>query len=124
MSLASHVLSPYSAQTTVCPQSSVALWTGTFPEFLYYSLMLIPTIVYQIGFRIALYTSNLLSSESCYFRPVTQCSLRSLRSSCFLSVSMCLRQVSFRSRCLPKYFASSVWVNCLSFSWREGHVFF
>ena len=47
-----------------------------------------------MGFKIALYTSSLFSSGNCDFRPVIQYSLRSLRSSCFLFVVMCLRQVS------------------------------
>jgi hypothetical protein len=76
-----------------------------------------------MGCRIALYTSSLFSSDNCNFRPMIQYSLRSLRSSCFLSVYMCLRQVGFRSRCVPRYFTSSGWVNCL-FSWTGGHVFF
>jgi hypothetical protein len=67
----------------------------------------------QIGFRIALCTSSSFSSDNCDFRAIIQYSLRSLRSSCFLFVDMCLRQVSFRSR----YFTSSGLVSCLSFSW-------
>jgi len=71
-----------------------------------------------------LYKSSLFSSDNCNFRPVIQYNLRSLRSSCFLFVDMCLRQVTFRSRCLRRYFTSSVWVSCVLFRWTGGHVFF
>jgi hypothetical protein len=37
---------------------------------------------------------------------------------------MCLRQVSFRPRCILRYFTSSGWVSCLLFSWIGGHAFF
>jgi hypothetical protein len=77
-----------------------------------------------MGFRIAFYTNSIFSSDICDFRPTMQYSLRSLSYSCFLFVDMCLRQVSFRSRCIPRYFTSSGCVNCLLFSWTGGHVFF
>jgi len=71
-----------------------------------------------------LYTISLFCSDSCNFRPMIQYSLRILRSSCFPFEDMCLRQVSFRSRCIPRYFTSSGWVICLLFSWTGGHLFF
>jgi len=71
-----------------------------------------------------LYTSSLFSSDSCDFRPMIQYSLRSLRSSCFLFADMCLCEVSFRSKCIPRYFTSSGWVSWLLLSWTGGHVFF
>ena len=79
----------------------------------------------QIGFRIALHTSSLFSSDNCDLLPMIQYSLCSLGSSCFLFVYMCLRQVSFRSRCTyTQIFTSSRWVSCLLFSWTGGPVFF
>jgi hypothetical protein len=77
-----------------------------------------------MGFRIALYTSSLFSSDNCDFWLMIQYSLRILRSSFFLFVDMFLRQVSFRSRCIARYFTSSGWVSCLLLSWTGGHVFF
>jgi hypothetical protein len=53
-----------------------------------------------------------------------QYSLRSLRSICFLSVDMCLHQVSFQSRGIPRYFTSLGCVSCCLFSWTVGHMFF
>jgi hypothetical protein len=73
---------------------------------------------------IVLYTSSLFPSDSCDFRLMIQYSLRSLRSSCFFFVNMCLCQISFRSRCIPRYFTSSGWVSCLLFVWTGVHVFF
>jgi hypothetical protein len=70
-----------------------------------------------------LYTSSLFSSNNCDFRQMIQYTLRSLSSSCFLFVDMCLRQESFRSTCIPEYFTSSDLVSCYLVV-QEGHVFF
>ena len=53
-----------------------------------------------------------------------QYNLRSLRLRCFLFVDMCLRQVSFRSICVPRHLTSSAWVSCLLFRCTGGHVLF
>jgi len=74
-----------------------------------------------MGFRIALYMSSLFSSDTCDFRPRIQYSFCSWRSSCFLFVVICLRQVSLRSRCMPKYFTSSGWTGYILFNWTDGH---
>jgi len=41
-----------------------------------------------------------------------QYNLRSLRLSCIFFVDMCVRQVSLRSRCIPRYFKFSACVSC------------
>jgi hypothetical protein len=74
-----------------------------------------------MGFRVALYTSGLFSRDSCDLRPRIQYSFRSCRSRCFLLVVICLRQVSRRSRCMPKYLTSSGWTRYVLFSWTGGH---
>jgi hypothetical protein len=74
-----------------------------------------------MGFRIALYTSSFFSRDSCYFRPRIQYSFRNCRSRCLLLVVMCLRQVSRRSRCSPRYLTSSGCTRETPFSWTGGH---
>ena len=59
--------------------------------------------------------------DSWDFRPRIQYSFRNCRSRCFLLVVMCLRQVSRRSRCSPRYLASSGWTRETLFSWTGGH---
>ena len=64
--------------------------------------------------------SSLFSTDNCGFRPRTQYNFRSWRSSCFLFVVICLRQVSLWSRCMPKYCMSSGWTTYILFSWTDG----
>jgi len=55
-------------------------------------------------------------------RPIIQHRFRSLRSGYFRLVVMCLRQVSLRSRWIPRYFTSSAWGRWSLFNltgWRD-----
>ena len=53
---------------------------------------------------------------------IIQYRFRSLKSSCFRLAVMCLRQVSLRSRLIPRYFTSSAWGRWSLFNLTVGHV--
>ena len=59
------------------------------------------------GFKIVLYIKSLFSSVSLERRFKSQNSFRNLSPSCFLLVNICVFQVSRRSKCTPKYLATS-----------------
>jgi len=73
-----------------------------------------------MGFRIALYTSSLFSRDNGDFRPRIQYNFWNCRSRCFLLVVICLRQVSRRSICIPKYLTSG-WIRYVMFSFTGGY---
>jgi hypothetical protein len=60
--------------------------------------------------------------ESFDLRPSNQYILERVIPSCFRFAKKCLWQVSFLSRCSPRYLASSSWESCTLFIWTGGHV--
>jgi hypothetical protein len=72
-------------------------------------------------FRIALYTSSLFLSNNCEFISRIQYNFRNCRSRYFLLVVIFLRQVSRRSRYIPKYLTLSGWIRYVLFSYTGGH---
>ena len=89
----------------------VALLTGIALVSLDLSSMQFPIV----GFRRSRLVLGLhYRLEVCFqvitdLRPIIQYRFRSLRSSCFRLAVMCLRQVSLRSRWIPRYFTSFAW---------------
>jgi hypothetical protein len=98
----------------------VALLTGIALVSLDLSSMQFPTVRFHRS-RLA---SELLCRLGVCFQVITEIcdSFRRLRSNCFRLVVMFLRQVSLRSRCVPRHFTSSGWSRCLLFNLTGGHV--
>jgi len=73
--------------------------------------------------RIVLYNSILFSIDSCDLLPSSQYILLNWIRSCFRLVNMCFLQFNLRSRCGPKYLASSAWRIFKPLKVIGGHIF-
>jgi hypothetical protein len=69
-----------------------------------------------------LYRSSLLLNESCDFCPSNQYILVRVTPRCFRLVKMWCCQVSFLSRCSPRYLTWSSQGSCTLFIWTGEHV--